>query len=631
MRNLHYGLIGFSAYAYAIRFRGLLPTNVDWIFRDAIGDVAGFDSTANYLGWEFFRRGDFLVWPVGRSTLLGPEPGASIAMTDSLPLLGIPVKYLTWWTDQPLQYFGVWILLCFVLQALFAGRILQKFISSHVAVLTAVVLFPLMPFYLARIGVHTPISGHWTLLAAISLLFSTRLSWWPWLLIVVLAILTQPYLGAMVLVVFAARCAGSLFENRNEWRGVITSVATVLSAAGIVAFQAGLLVFGSGSLGTDNVGDFSANLLSLIDPEYDSPLMFNPNWSETGLIRNATDGVYQYEGFGYVGAGVVSLALIALLIWSARSRIRLLMLVITTVTIIAVSESSGIHGSSLIALAALVAVTCGGLAKLGTHRSQRLCLALTLVVSLLLAVTNRVTIGSQEFSYYWPGFLVEALGVIRVTGRFIWLVAYLVVIMCVVFVCRVVNSRKVLLSVLLVSSLFQLVDIRGAVSSQRALLVQNRTPTGLESRLWESVGERYKKIEVVLPGPSPVIQNPGPGGDSTKYNDDFWFAKRVLWADMSEFAAVRGISLNAFYFGREPMDSYAREGAKLRKVIMTNTYQDDTLYVFTDSALWNQAKTFRRDQDVVGLLDGIPIVAPNLRACPSCNFDDVVPVRPLGD
>ncbi|MFM7891099.1 MAG: hypothetical protein ACKO8V_04240, partial [Actinomycetota bacterium] len=65
--------------------------------------------------------------------------------------------------------------------------------------------------------------------------------------------------------------------------------------------------------------------------------------------------------------------------------------------------------------------------------------------------------------------------------------------------------------------------------------------------------------------------------------------------------------------------------------IMTNTYQDDTLYVFTDSELWNQAKTFRRDQDVVGLLDGIPIVAPNLRACTSCSFDDVVQVRPLGD
>jgi len=629
-RDLHFGAVGLLAYSYVIRFRVLLPTNVTWIFRDATGDVAGFDSTANYLGWEFFRRGDYLTWPIGRSTLLGPEPGASIAMSDSLPLLGIPMKYLTWWTDRPLQYFGMWILICFVLQTIFAGRILQKFISSHTTVLVAASIFPLMPFYLARVGVHTPISGHWIVLAAITLLLSDRLSWWRWSVVVAGAIAIQPYLGAMVLVLLAATLVGSVVEARRVTRESLSCAAAALVSAGVAAHQVGLLIFGGGSLGTDNVGDFSANLLSLVDPEYDSRLMVNPNWSQTGLIRNVADGVYQYEGFGFVGVGVVTLALGAAVFWSAKSRMRAGAFVGCTAALFFAARTLDISFGTLLALAALITATIVGIRESQLRRSKQVAISLAVIISLLLAVTNHVTFGNRGFSYYWPGFVDEVLSVIRVTGRFIWVVAYGATITTFILASRVIRTRRWLLACVIAAVAFHVFDTRDAMSTQRALLAENRTPTGLEAQLWRNLGERYSRIEIVLPGPTPVIQNPGPDDVQTNYNDDFWFAKRVLWADMSEFAAYRGISLNAFYFGREPMDLHAREGAKLREIVQSNGYRDDTLYVFTDSALWNQAKTVRRSQDVVGLLDGIPIVAPNLRECSACPLDDVSPVRPVG-
>ena len=626
--DLHYLLVGLLTYVYAIRFRGILPTNVNWIFRDATGDAAGFDSTANYLGWEFYRRGDFVAWPIGRSTLLGPEPGASIAMSDSLPLFGIPMKYLTWWTDRPLQYFGVWILLCFLLQAFFAGRILQRYIASHATVLCISIIFPLMPFYLARVGVHTPISGHWILLAAISLLLAGRLSWWRWCVTSAVAIAIQPYLAAMVLVLFVAALVGSAVNERRLTRDMVSSTAAVLLATGVAAHQVGLLVFGRGSLGTDNVGDFSANLLSLVDPEYDSRLMISPNWSQTRLLPNVVDGVYQYEGFGFVGTGVAMLAFVAVLIWTAKSRMRAVLAAVCVVVCALWARNAAVPLVSMAALIAIATATFCGIRSLNITRSQRVSLSVALVCSILLAVTNHVTFGGSQFSYYWPQFVVDTLSIIRVTGRFVWVVAYLAVVATAAFASHVIRPRKLLLALVLVMVVLHLVDTRDALSTQRALLAENRTPSGLEAALWTDVGNRYSRIEIVVPGPTPIIQNPGPGENQTNFNDDFWFAKRALWADMSEFAAYRGMSLNAFYFGREPMNLHARGGEKLAQVVETNAYRDDTLYVFTDSALWNRAKTFRRPGDVVGLLDGIPIVAPGLGNCETCPLGEVQPVKP---
>jgi hypothetical protein len=130
----------------------------------------------------------------------------------------------------------------------------------------------------------------------------------------------------------------------------------------------------------------------------------------------------------------------------------------------------------------------------------------------------------------------------------------------------------------------------------------------------------------VLPEPVPQIRNPSASEPDLIPNEDFWFAEGVLWADLGEFAAYRGIRLNAFYFGRDPLAAYEREAIELTDVVQNSGYADDTLYVFIDSRLWDVAKSQKRDGDVVGLLDGIPIVAPNLRSCTQCPLGEVTPV-----
>ena len=115
------GFIGFVYYALLTRFHGLNPFDVDWMLPFWRGSI---DSAQHYLGWEFFRQAPLLQWPPGKSPNLGPKGGSGVALTDSLPLFAFIFKPLTFWFTQPFQYFGIWVLTCFVLQAIFAWKLL---------------------------------------------------------------------------------------------------------------------------------------------------------------------------------------------------------------------------------------------------------------------------------------------------------------------------------------------------------------------------------------------------------------------------------------------------------------------------------------------------------------------------
>ena len=52
------------------------------------------------------------------------EYSSSIVFTDSLPLGAFISKYLRAFVPDTFQYFGIWLWLCFVLQALFAFKVL---------------------------------------------------------------------------------------------------------------------------------------------------------------------------------------------------------------------------------------------------------------------------------------------------------------------------------------------------------------------------------------------------------------------------------------------------------------------------------------------------------------------------
>ena len=104
----------------------LNPRHLDWLM------IA--DSAQHQIGWEFFRHTSLWQWPIGLSPALGLVFSSSIVFTDSIPLAAFFFKPFSPFLFEHFQYFGIWILLCFVMQYHFAHRILSRFFSDHLSI-----------------------------------------------------------------------------------------------------------------------------------------------------------------------------------------------------------------------------------------------------------------------------------------------------------------------------------------------------------------------------------------------------------------------------------------------------------------------------------------------------------------
>jgi hypothetical protein len=136
-------LLGCVAFVVVTGGRILAPWNVTWLF--------GMDADANFIGWEFFRRTPIFQFPIGNSPFLGTGFSTSIVFTDSIPLLAIPLKFVNFLLPSTFQYFGFWILVCFVMQAHVSYRFLRNFLTNRFFLHCGSVLFLLAPTFLFRL------------------------------------------------------------------------------------------------------------------------------------------------------------------------------------------------------------------------------------------------------------------------------------------------------------------------------------------------------------------------------------------------------------------------------------------------------------------------------------------------
>ena len=121
-------LIGIAAYAVIIRFKGFWPTDVDWLLPEWNGNI---DSASHYIGWEIYRQSGIFQWPIGRSPMLGPDGGSSIAYS-TLPLLALIFKPIAHWSTMPIQFFGLWSLFCFIGQSISSWKLLGMWIKKRI-------------------------------------------------------------------------------------------------------------------------------------------------------------------------------------------------------------------------------------------------------------------------------------------------------------------------------------------------------------------------------------------------------------------------------------------------------------------------------------------------------------------
>lgn len=124
--------------------------------------LSGGDLTQNYIGGVLYRNSK-LAWPIFVQREIGYPYGVSVLGTDSLPIMAIIFKIFTkcFGLSPFYQFFGIWVLLCFILQAFFSIKILRKiFGSDELLNVICSIFFIISPIILNRTFAHTTLCGH---------------------------------------------------------------------------------------------------------------------------------------------------------------------------------------------------------------------------------------------------------------------------------------------------------------------------------------------------------------------------------------------------------------------------------------------------------------------------------------
>lgn len=287
--------LGLVSFFLVLGWRILIPTNVAWLAKN---DPATF-----YLGWGFFRQTKWM-WPPGANPNYGLDLGSSIFYSDSIPLVAIVAKLFSAWLPTPFQYWGIWLLLCFMLQAFFGWKLAELLTSRFWPKFFSSCLFVFAPPFLFRLNFHYSLCAQWLILASLYLCLqrSSYPRWYWWIVIGTLAAGIHSYIFAMVFFLWIADMIRRLFFDKAPLVNLGFEAVFFVGISIVVLWISGFFLVQKG-LDSWGLGDAHMNLLSLINSK-NSPI--GGKWSYV-LPRGPSDS-FDFEGFNYMGLGIIFLS-----------------------------------------------------------------------------------------------------------------------------------------------------------------------------------------------------------------------------------------------------------------------------------------------------------------------------------
>ena len=395
-------------------FESINPDNIDWIHED--------NATA-YVAQVAYVSDQWRI-PIASNPNYGSELATTLTNTGPAILLGVFQKVFR--IDGHLQLFGFWILLNFILQGLFAISVANNLTLSRSGKLM-MVLASFTPFFLFRAEIHFWLISHFVILWSINLSIHkikdmNYRTLWRMSIICVISYLINPYLCLMTFIINIFISILIYLNERKLRRTILQNLVPLfLVSISYILFDG----FNSKIPLTESLrlllggayGQFSYNLISFLNPTSgfidsnynDSNLV--SDWSVTNLSFGNTKG--SYEGYLYLGLG--SLLLLLVVIMSSLKR------------------RSDIKRASQITWI-------------------RAAIFISIPIS-LFSITHRLSIGRFEYSIVGEGldYLFSwGFSLFRSSGRFMWILGYVIIICSIYFVDKFIKSRILIFSLVIV-------------------------------------------------------------------------------------------------------------------------------------------------------------------------------------
>ena len=220
-------LLGVAAFLLVVGPRPLDPTNLGWL--------VGWDPSQEYFGWAIFKNSPW-TFPIGLNPNYGLEISSSIVYSDSIPILAILFKLFAVILPRDFQFFGFWNLTCFILQAVFAWKLISLVTQEKWTILFAAGLFVFSPILFWKIPTNSSLVSQFLVVWAIYLSFSKNEKYLglKWIGLLALSECIFFYIFAMIFALWLASLFDRLIVRKSL--SIKSSVLELLVALGVIFF-----------------------------------------------------------------------------------------------------------------------------------------------------------------------------------------------------------------------------------------------------------------------------------------------------------------------------------------------------------------------------------------------------------
>lgn len=511
--------IGLLTFVGIYGWRILDVTYDAWLLEDSS------DLTQHYLGWKYFRNSEW-SFPIGLIEGLMPQK-VSVIYTDSIPIAAVIFKVFSGWLPAVFQYFGIWGLLCFMLQGGITALITKKYIKSSIVILGSSLLLCLSPILIQRMFIHTALASQWIILGAVFLCvynesFKTyRKKVLAWCILTAMSVMIHMYYLPFVIGIMFFNSLYQFLLKRNFKQEILLFIFSIVTA--LITMLSFGAFYGNVKVYEGGFGYYSANLNALVNSQGTSNIL-----KAFGVFEG------QSEGYAYLGFGVIVLLILGIVGFLNRSDKKEL---------------------------------------IKSKKEAFVVFILFLLTFLIYAISNNVTLGNHVIlNIQLPKIILGLFSIFRVSGRFMWPIAYATVFLA-IFLIVFSYKKKVGIFIILFCSALQVFDISSFIQSKQNKFKEAiNNSTQLESEVWSYIAKGKNKLEYITFESEELSKQVG-----------------ILWSEFSmadifrlaNYANENNLVCNDFYLGRRNENTLVEEKLESLKLIKNYEGREDTIYVFS--------------------------------------------------
>jgi len=498
--------IGFLSFLILCGISTLNPKNIDWIY---FGD----DASSMYLGWAFFRSQDFST--LAENSSFGLEYASTIAYSGSIPFLAFFFKFFEKFLPLHFQYFGFVIFLCFIFQSFFSWKLISYITNDLIIKICFSIFLITAPIFINKIAGQPILGIQFILLWSIYLYINSKqiYSLFSWLTILIIST-AHAYLTMMILPLWFV----SLTRNQGYIKKKIISKIILIIFPLIfllfVMWVSGYFIKTQNQL-TSSYGIGRWNTIGFIDSN---------NWSL--FLPDLKTRLWDQSGFSYLGLGLLSLFLIA---------------------VINVKEN----------FKAIIA-------NLRNHKF----LSLVMLGFTIFAISNNIGIGKYNLDFELNDKIMDLFSTFRASGRFIWPVYYLIIFLIFYQVINTIDKQKIRF-ILILAVIIQIIDIYPGIKANSYERFKYEEDyywkKDLKDDFWIHVPDYYDELRL-LP-----LKN---------YDKN--------WKNFSYYCYEKKLKTNSTLLARYNNFEETNENYKL--IIKNNNYNKDSLYILNNEEYLELAK-----------------------------------------